>query len=108
MKAKELLEQLKGKFHQHPCCKTVYGEPLSSDNKTHIPVGIEKTCCNIFSKCQDEENGECETTKIEPVGIVEVTEEATTYYPFLTWKKAATILGVGLAAGFLIGKLTKK
>ena len=106
--------------------KTVYGEPITTDGKTVIPVakvaygfGAGSGSGTHTKKgrtgkvpVEGEGEGAGGGRRGAPVGVVEITEEGTKFVQFGAPKKLAiTALvgtGIGIAFGWFLGRKTSK
>ena len=116
MSTKEMIDAAVDHLRSTASVKTVYGEPVVIDGKTIIPVARVAYGFGggTGSKPQHEADAPAEGGGVgggisaKPVGVVEVTNEATKFVPFSTRKRlavaAAIATGVGLGLGYFFGK----
>jgi uncharacterized spore protein YtfJ len=109
MDSQQMLEKL-GALKDVARVERVYGEPHVVGERTIIPVAEVHTCMGMgfgSGKAKDEEDapegeggGGGGSTTARPVGVVEVTSEATTFIPIkpavAPWKWVLLGLGLGL------------
>ena len=100
--------------------KAVYGEPITAQGKTVIPVAKVSYCFGGGSgecpECAGKEHGEGKPytkgegggggggIKVKPVGVVVVTPKCTHFVSVHEEKKLAIAMAVGLYLGICIGK----
>jgi uncharacterized spore protein YtfJ len=126
MSAKDLIDGAVEHLRTSASVKTVYGDPISAEGKTVIPVakvaygfGAGSGSGSRFKKNGDgkapgEGKGEGEGAGggvvSRPVGVVEITGNETKFVQFGASKKLAiTALigtGIGLAFGWFLGRKT--
>ncbi|HEY3837497.1 MAG TPA: spore germination protein GerW family protein [Bryobacteraceae bacterium] len=89
--------------------KMVYGDPITADGKTILPVA--KVCYGFGGgadrgKSRDHQgNGGGGGLVATPVGVVEITATETRYIRFIpSWKLIATA-GLGFSLGWALSKL---
>lgn len=90
--------------------KTVFGEPIRTDNKTIVPVARVAYGFGGGPVKGDPENGPIETAgggggvSATPLGVIEVTEERTHFVPAdgFNWKSSLAFLAMGFVAGRLL------
>jgi len=101
MLLEKYFESISDKLSKSANIKTVFGDPISAEGKTIIPVakigygfggGAEK-------EKNEEEAGGGGGIGAKPMGVVEITPEKTRFISFPERKK----LAAAIAAGFLIG-----
>ena len=95
--------------------KTVFGEPIEAAGRTIIPVA---SVAYGFGGGPAKE-GENDTVmqaagggggvRSKPLGVLEVTEESTRFFPTeSSWKKGAAWLMVGFGAGYLFCRYSEQ
>lgn len=113
MGMKEFLDSLSDRLHSSSGVKTVYGEPLETQEKTIIPVAkVAYGFGGGYGDCKDDKNEEhnCEGGgagggfAAKPVGVIEVTKEETRFIPLSGKKKLVGMLALGFVLGFIIGR----
>ena|SRR5438309_9714239 len=106
-----LLQSLKENILGQANVKTIYGEPISAQGKTIIPVakvmygygagagtgGVGDT------KARGEGGGGGGGVRAVPVGYIEVTNEQTRFVPVTDRKKLAGALLAGIGVGIWLG-----
>ena len=110
MSSLEILESLKQSILTANV-KAVYGEPISAQGKTIIPVakivygygGGAGTGGVGDSKARGEGGGGGGGARTIPLGVVEVTDQLTRYIPITDRRKLAGAVAVGIALGILFG-----
>lgn len=91
--------------------KTVYGEPISAEGKTIIPVakvaygfgGGSGKKAGEGAGCPEGEGGGGGVAA-KPVGVVEITGDGTRFIEFGEKKKLLGAVAAGILIGFLIRK----
>lgn len=117
MSTKELINSAVQHLRASASVKTVYGEPVSVDGKTVIPVA--KVAYGFgggtgAKKARAEKNGkgpaEAEMGEgagggmaAKPVGIVEISGAETKFVPFGQTKRLAWAAAIGSGIGFVLG-----
>jgi uncharacterized spore protein YtfJ len=106
MSSVALLQSLKENILGQAGVKTIYGEPISAQGKTVIPVakvaygyGAGAGTGGVGnSSAQGEGGGGGCGVRAVPVGVIEVSDQGTTFIPITSNKKlsAAVLAGVGL------------
>lgn len=110
MGANRMIEQALEKVRDTAGVKTVYGEPISVDGKTIIPVARV-----AYGFKKETEAGEKPESgpgaggmSAKPIGVVEVSGDETRFVPVAQTKKfaitAAIGSGVGLVLGWVLGR----
>jgi uncharacterized spore protein YtfJ len=106
-----LLQSLRESILGHAGVKAVYGEPISAQGKTIIPVaklmygyGAGAGTGGVGnSSAQGEGGGGGAGVRAVPVGVIEVAEQETRFIPITSRKKlagaifAGTLLGIWLS-----------
>ena len=90
--------------------RTVYGEPISAEGKTIVPIAkLRYGFGGGSGKKAGEEPGEgggggggCVA---RPVGYIEVTGEGTRFVPIVDLQSMALAMVIGLFAGLLFGRI---
>lgn len=126
MRTKELIEGAAEHLRTSASVKAVYGEPITTDGKTVIPVAKvaygfgagsgsgthTKKAPNGKAPVQGEGEGAGGGVAAKPVGVVEITEEGTKFVQFGAPKKLAIMAligtGIGIAFGWFLGRKTSK
>ncbi|HUL49366.1 MAG TPA: spore germination protein GerW family protein [Gemmatimonadales bacterium] len=116
MSTKELIDSAVDHLRSTASVKTVYGDPVVIDGKTIIPVarvaygfgGGSGSKQQTETEAPAEGGGVGGGMTAKPVGVVEISSEATKFVPFSTKKRlaiaAAIGSGIGLGLGYLFGK----
>jgi uncharacterized spore protein YtfJ len=114
MSASEILHSLLERLQQSANVKAVYGEPIEARGKTIIPVakvgfGIGggegmKHCLPTTEDKGGEGMGLGGGVGAKPLGVLEVTDEATRFIPITSQKKLLAAAAVGLLIGLILGK----
>ena len=105
MGANRMIEQALEKVRDTAGVKTVYGEPIKIDGKTIIPVA---RVASGFKKKPDadgkpESGASAGGTSAKPVGVVEISGEATRFVPVAQTKKFAISAAIGSSVGLVLG-----
>jgi len=103
--------------------KTVYGDPITAEGKTVIPVAKVGYCFGVgigpspsILRREGEQRTEGKETggmgggfRAKPLGVLEITKEETKFIPIGETRKLAGVLLIGLFLGLLIaGKRSRK
>jgi uncharacterized spore protein YtfJ len=114
MQVKETLEALAERL-QTTSVRTVFGEPISVEGRTIIPVarvaygfgsggGVSKTHPEHSSDRKGEGAGGGGGVRAVPAGVVEVTREETRFLRFNDWRPLAAAGVIGFGLGVLWSK----
>ena len=119
MTTKELINSAVEHLNFGATAKTVYGEPVTIDGKTIIPVAkvaygfgggtaAPGAAENPDSEAKGTGSGAGGGIAAKPIGVVEVTSAETKFVPFGQPKKFAIAAlvgsGIGLLTGLLLGR----
>jgi len=119
MTTKELIDSAVEHLHIDAAAKTVYGEPVTIDGKTIIPVAkvaygfgggtaAPEAPENVEAGVKSAGSGAGGGIAAKPIGVVEVTSAETKFVPFGQPKKLAIAAlvgsGIGLLCGVLLGR----
>lgn len=106
MESQALLQSLKESIVSQASVKTIYGEPISAQGKTIIPVakimygfgGGAGTGGVGDRSAQGEGGGGGGGVRAIPMGVIEVSDQPTRFVPIIDKKKliAAVLAGIGL------------
>lgn len=120
MESKEILNNLIDKIEKQSGSKLVFGQIVEKGKKTIIPVakitsgmGTIKGWCSKIpfvyknSNCENEEIS-AGKIKIEPLGVLEITETETKFVPITNLKKTLTIFALGVIFGLVFLRKNKK
>jgi uncharacterized spore protein YtfJ len=128
MSTKELIDGAVEHLRSNASVKAVYGNPISAEGKTVIPVAKvaygfgagtgsgSRFKKNEHGKSPADGKGEGEGAgggvAARPVGVVEITDHETRFVQFGAPKKLAISAligtGIGLAFGWFLGRKTTK
>jgi len=124
MRTKDLIEGAAEHLRTSASVKTVYGEPITADGKTVIPVAKVAYGFGAGSgsgthmkkgpngKTPVEGEGAGGGVAAKPVGVVEITDQGTKFVQFGAPKKLAISAligtGIGIAFGWFLGRKTSK
>ena len=111
MSSLALLESLKESILGQASVKTIYGEPISSQGKTIIPVAKivygygagAGTGGAGDTGARGEGGGGGGGVRAVPVGVIEVSDQQTRFVPITDRKKLSVALLVGIALGIWLG-----
>jgi len=92
---------------EHAGARTVYGEPVSVDGKTVLPVariryGFGGSSGGKGNNWQDGGGGGGGLIA-KPLGVVEVTPSQTRFIPIFSGRTLLIAVGLGVCLGFLAG-----
>lgn len=106
MSSVALLQSLKESILGQASVKTIYGDPISAQGKTVIPVakiiyglGAGAGTGGVGnSSAQGEGGGGGGGVRAIPVGVIEISDQQTSFIPITSRKKlaGAALLGIGL------------
>jgi len=86
--------------------KTIYGDPISTNGKTIVPVARFRYGFGVGSgrKAQDNEEGFGGGGGFigKPVGVIEITNEQTRFLPISSNWPIAAAVAIGVCLGLLI------
>lgn len=107
MRTKELIDSAVEHLRTSAGVKTVYGDPVTVNGKTVIPVA--KVAFGFGEgKKADEGEGAGGGISAKPVGVVEISGQDTRFVPIGQVKKMALVgligSGIGLGLGLLFGR----
>lgn len=126
MSAKELIEGAVDRLRASASVKSVYGDPITVDGKTVIPVAKvaygfgaghgsgthQKKTANGKTPVEGEGEGAGGGVAARPVGVVEITGQQTKFVQFGAPKKlmitALVGAGLGVGLGLLLGRKSSK
>lgn len=106
-----IIDRLKGTAD----IKTIYGDPIEVKGKTIIPVA--KIAYGFGAGSRKGEKGESEEPEgggggggimVKPKGVLEITEDSTSFISFDETSKFITALIIGLFIGIIITRNPKK
>ena len=106
-----LLQSLKDSIVGQAGVKTIFGEPISAQGKTVIPVakliygygGGAGTGGVGNSSAQGEGGGGGAGVRAIPVGVIEVSDRQTRFIPITSRKKLAGAVLAGMLLGISLG-----
>jgi uncharacterized spore protein YtfJ len=106
MSVSEILRNIGERFESSATVKNVYGEPISTGNRTVIPVARVSYAFGGGGGVREGEpasqwGGGGGRLSAVPAGVIEITSEGTRFIAFLDWRKLASVVGVSFALGFL-------
>jgi uncharacterized spore protein YtfJ len=111
MSTQSLLQSLKESIVSQANVKAIYGEPISAQGKTIIPVakimygygGGAGTGGVGDSSAHGEGGGGGGGVRAIPVGVVEISDQSTRFLPITDRKKLSAAVLVGIGIGVLFG-----
>jgi uncharacterized spore protein YtfJ len=92
---------------EHAGARTVYGEPVSVDGKTVLPVATIR--CGFGGSSGGKGNnwehggGGGGGLVAKPLGVVEITPSQTRFIPIFSSRALVIAVGLGVCLGFLAG-----
>jgi uncharacterized spore protein YtfJ len=116
MGALALLQSLKESVLSQASVKSIYGEPISAQGKTVIPVakimygygagagtgGVGDT------SARGEGGGGGGGVRAIPVGVVEISDQQTRFVPITNRKRMAGAVAAGVLLGLLLGSRRRR
>jgi uncharacterized spore protein YtfJ len=96
---------------EHAGAKIVYGEPVSVDGKTVLPVATIR--CGFGGSSGGKGNNWQHGSSgggglvAKPVGVVEITPSQTRFIPIFSSRALVIAVGVGVCIGFLAGSRSR-
>ena len=111
MSAQALLQSLKESILSQASVKAIYGEPISAQGKTVIPVaklfyglGAGAGTGGVGdSSARGEGGGGGGGVRAIPVGVIEISEQQTRFVPITDRKRFAGAVLAGIGLGMLVG-----
>jgi uncharacterized spore protein YtfJ len=111
MSSVALLQSLKENILGQAGVKTIYGEPISAQGRTVIPVakvaygyGAGAGTGGVGnSSAQGEGGGGGCGVRAVPVGVIEVSDQGTTFVPITSRSKLAAAVVAGISLGIVMG-----
>ena len=118
MNVKETLEALAERL-QTTGVRTVFGEPISAEGRTIIPVarvaygfgsggGVSATHAEHSPDGKGEGQGGGGGVRAVPAGVVEITREQTRFLRFDDWRPRAAAGLVGLGVGLMLSTWARR
>jgi uncharacterized spore protein YtfJ len=111
---KELLQSLGEKVAGNASVRTVFGEPISAEGKTIVPVASigYGFGAGASSKHKDDrpsdEGGGGGGAGARPVGVVEITAQQTRFIRFSNYGRLAGVFGAGVVFGMALARRRKR
>jgi uncharacterized spore protein YtfJ len=107
-----LIQTLRDSFTNYSGVKTLFGEPVETQGKTVIPVA---EVAYGFGAGSGSRSGDQSTgggggggLKASPMGVVEITPQATRFIPITPARKLFGAAAAGLVLGMWIGRRRAK
>jgi uncharacterized spore protein YtfJ len=89
--------------------RTVYGEPITAEGKTIVPIAkVRYGFGGGSGKKAGEEPGEGGGAAARPIGYIEVSGEGTRFVPIIDLQSMVIAMAAGLLAGLLFGRLLER
>ena len=123
--AKQLLQSITDRLTTEATIKKVYGEPITSGQKTIIPVAramlgfgggfgegrsaLKGTAARLAEGMdgQGEGGGMGGGLMVQPLGVVEITPEQTRYVPLSIGRYVVAGIALGLLLGGLVARRSR-
>ena len=117
MNIQQFFQSISESLRESATVKVVYGEPISAEDKTIIPVakvayGFGGGAGTREKGQEDDHDEEAESgggggggVSAKPVGVVEITSENTRFISFVEKKKLVGAMLLGFFVGIFIGKM---
>lgn len=112
MGIRDLLDSLPERLQRGADVKTAYGEPISAEGKTIVPVarvgyGFGGGLGTLRGAGDPDAlergaGGVGGGLGVVPIGVVEVTRHETRFIPFSDYRKSAAAAGLGVLVGLFI------
>jgi len=116
MSSVALLQSLKENILGQAGVKTIYGEPISAQGRTVIPVakvaygyGAGAGTGGVGNSSAQGEGGGggCGVCAV-PVGVIEVSDQGTSFVPITSRRKLAAAVAAGITLGIFMGWRRRK
>jgi len=105
--SKTQLEEVFKSIIEQAGARTVYGEPVSVEGKTILPVATIRYGFGGSSggkgNTWEHSGGGGGGLIAKPLGVVEITQSQTRFIPILSSRSLLLAVGVGFGLGFLVG-----
>lgn len=116
MSSLAILQSLKESILAQASVKAIYGEPISAEGKTIIPVAKVSYGFGAGagsggageSSARGEGGGGGGGARTTPVGVIEITSQQTRFIPITDRKKLAGALGVGIVFGMWVARRRRR
>lgn len=118
MPVTEFIETISEKLHDSASVKKIFGDPITSEGKTIIPVARVRYGFGggggISGKklpesgTAEEGGGGGGGIKVTPVGVVEISTQSTRFIPFRNYRSILGYMIGGAALGFLTVRIISK
>jgi uncharacterized spore protein YtfJ len=118
MGVQEILQSIAEKTQSSAHVKTVYGEPVVTENKRVVPVARvaygfgggagSRAKAGQEPERKDEGGGGGGGCAVIPIGVVEITNDCTRYISFGLAPKLIAAVAGGLFLGYCAGKRRRK
>lgn len=105
MELSDLWESMVEGFESTGRARSVYGEPVERENKTIVPVARVRYGFGGGNAGNVQARGLGGGITVSPVGVLEITPEATRYVPLNRWRRRIAAGVVGLSLGLAVGWL---
>jgi uncharacterized spore protein YtfJ len=96
------LEEVFKSIIEHAGAKAVYGEPVSVNGKTVLPVAQVRYGFGSGGKGNGQHGGGGGLIA-KPLGVVEITQSQTRFIPIVSSRALVIAVGLGVGLGFLAG-----
>jgi uncharacterized spore protein YtfJ len=109
--AVEILHSIGERLQTGGTVKNVFGEPVTIDGKTIIPVASVKYGFGAGgggSTAQDRAGGGGGGVRMTPVGVLEVTATETRFIYFFDPGRLALTVGAGFILGMMFSRMRRK
>ena len=112
----EMFQSFIGGLHQNASVRTVFGEPITIEGRTLIPVAKvgygggagagprEHNGQSIGQEAEPQQLGFGVGVGAKPIGVVELSAEGTKFIPIGSGKKVVVAAAAGFLLGFLVGQ----
>ncbi len=116
MSTAALLQSLKENILSQANVKTIYGEPITAQGKTVVPVakivfgygGGAGTGGVGNSSARGEGGGGGGVVRAVPVGVIEISEQPTRFVPISDRKKLAGAILLGVGIGMWLARARRR
>lgn len=107
MDVQQILQTIGERLQSAATVKCVYGDPITSGDRTVIPVARVKFGFGAGGG-KFTGSGGGGGVRADPAGMVEVTPAGSTFIPFRDYRPFAIAFAMGVAAGMLLSRRKRR